>query len=141
MNRVDTQNCDFEYQFYADLDLYLTEEQNLKDEYKVKLTGLLDTRKVWEWLDENDSWAPKGIFSVKISWKGNGYYNKIMAHADVITQGFTDYKNMHRQQEAKSEIGVNHIFIRQFSCCEDSYNGYMAIPLSDYRYFLITYSC
>lgn len=125
-------------QMYRDMAAYENELDELKDSYREKLKGLFNNiKRVWEWLEDgHDHWKPEGIFDVKIEYKHNGYYGRMMPHATI-----NGISNLHHQKESKREMGVNHIFIRQWSEFEDSYHGYIALPLKNFKYFLISYSC
>ena len=115
---------------------------DLKESYRLRLKNLINTRILWRWLNEgNEFWEPMGIYKLKIQYKHNHYYNRMMPHAEVI--GDTVLPEMHWQEEYQKEVGANHIFVRQYGGdygCEDCYHGHLAIPLSDRTYFLISYS-
>ena len=116
------------------------EDKQLKQRYKSELKNLINTRVVWEWLGEHDTWKPLGIFAVRIVNKHNSYYNRAMPHAQIQSEEYK-HLNMHWQEENKREVGTNHYFVEQWCYGEDSYSGFIAFPLKDHRYFLISYSC
>lgn len=116
------------------------EERITKEHWKRVLKPLINTHVLWRWLDDHDSWAPHGIFQLQIVTKRNGYYNRDMPHGKIVGE---DYPEMHHQKESTREIAANHMFIYQTSSypCEDCYSGFIAIPLSNRKYFLISFSC
>lgn len=132
----------------AEQELILAKEarqDRIMDQYwKRVLKPLINTRHLWRWLNENDSWQPIGIVELQITTKRNHYYNKDMPHGKVVgDDSCRFYPEMHHQRERGREVPANHIFIWQTNSypCEDCYSGYIAIPLKNRKYFLISYSC
>lgn len=116
-------------------------ERITKEYWRRNLKPLINTRILFRWLTEDhDDWQPIGVFALKITTKKNVYYGKDMPHGKVIG---ADYPEMHHQKESTKEVAANHLFIYQTSSypCEDCYSGYIAIPLLNRKYFLISYSC
>jgi len=87
-------------------------------------------------------WEAIGVFSPQIFNKENGYYSRMMPHAKFDHPSLK-YIEMNRQTEEKRGTGVNHVFICQWSTGTegDSFSGYLAIPLRNFKYFVISYEC
>lgn len=131
---------DLYYMISQEENEYWKEIDTIKDKYRQQLKNLVNIKKVYEWLDTNDGWNVEGVFSLKITFEHNGYYNRMMPHAKIDSDKFKYFK-LHRQKEDRSECGVNHIFIHQSNPYEDSYNGIIAIPLKDFKYLVVSYYC
>lgn len=132
--------CDIWLKICAEEREHHIADKKIKDVYKKQLRGLVNTRALWAWLEDHDTWTAEGIFDIVIESRRSGYYNRIMPHC-MIKDEKHKRLDMHHQFESKSEIGVNHIFIQQWNHGEDSYSGYIAIPLRNRKYFLISYAC
>ncbi len=117
--------------------------QDLKAKYYQDLKSVLNTRIVWRHLNESgkDTWEPVGVFGVSIVNRRNGYYNRVMPHLIIEDDKYRRYE-MHHQKENSREFGTNHIFLVQWSSypCEDCYTGFIAFPLTNRKYFLVSFS-
>jgi hypothetical protein len=140
MDWTDIYTADELKELHLSLEKEATAERIQKEHFRSELKKLINTRILWNWLNEHDHWDAIGIFSLKITTERNHYYGKDMPHAKVIGE---DYPKMHHQRESTSEVGANHIFIYQSSSypCEDCYSGYIAFPLKNRKYFLVSFSC
>lgn len=111
-------------------------EKHIKDSFKAKLKDLINTDSLYEHLDEH-SWMPEEIVEIKLTDdKRNGYGNtqcaRISSHPDRLIYLKT----------TEDEVeGIDHYYVCQQCHYEDSYSGYMLFPLSDGRFFKVSYSC
>lgn len=113
----------------------------LKEQYRLELKAQLNVSRVWEWLDGMlDGWQPIGIFNATIENKCIFGFAKPKPHAIIQDEKYK-HLALWNQGEDKKEAGVNHIFICQYTQGEDCYSGYIAIPLKNHKYFLISFNC
>ena len=119
---------------------YYKQITETKEKLKRELKGLINTRKVWEFMNGgHDSWEAIGVYEASIYQAFDYYYSKVLPHLKINDEKHRTIK-LHWQKSYKYDTGTNHIFIIQWNPCEDSYHGYIAFPLIDRRYFLASYS-
>jgi len=107
--------------------------------YKQELSKICNVKKIWDGLKNDMSyWEPLGVFDLRI-YECKRYGNKQIKAQ--IKHSEHELFELDHQFEDKSEYGYNHCFIWQRCEFEDSYRGIMAIPLSNYSYFVIRYNC
>ena len=116
-------------------------EVNLKSEWENKLQGLIPKLEIlFEWLNENhDCWMPIGIVEIyDADEKRSGY----STYQHVRIKNDKDKLLYMKQDEDEEEVGVNHFCVWQTTgYIEDDYSGFLLLPLSDGKYFKVSYSC
>jgi len=110
-----------------------------KTQFKRELKNLLNVKKLWQYMDDHDSWEAVGIFEVSIYQQHNYYYGKVMPHLKIHDEQHSSLQ-LHRASCCKMDTGTSHYFVIQWNPCEDCYHGYLAFPLRNRRYFLVSYS-
>ena len=114
---------------------YAQELSEKKEKFKEQLRSLLNVDLVWNFLNDNDNWEPEGSIDIKIiEGKENGRH--IAIDLSEPTRKFE------RQDEHPEEAGVDHVYCWQTNgYLGDDYSGWMLFPLSNGRYFRVSYSC
>lgn len=113
------------------------EEEKFKSEWKDKLKDLINDD-VFNWLNEHDSWYPNGIVEIyNVDEKRSGYstyqHTRIKDDKDKL---------LYMQTDEDEVEGINHYFVwQQTGYLGDDYSGYLLLPLSNGKYFKVSYSC
>jgi hypothetical protein len=102
-----------------------------RDSWKKKLKGLINVKRLWEEMEDNDSWDIEGIVEIELTdEKRNGYQNYQCARI----KGEKGYLYM---------LGSdNKCFVWQrVGMMGDDYSGWLLHPLKDGTYLKTSYSC
>lgn len=129
---------------YAESERQFYKEQvRLKADWKEKLKDLIPKYDVlMEWLSDGlDDWTPIGIVEVyEVEEKASGYSNYQHVRIKDDEEKLLYMKNEDEGDE--EEIGVNHHHVWQMTgYLGDDYSGFMLFPMTDGRYFKVSYNC
>lgn len=119
------------------------EKQNkIKDDFKEQLKGLINVKRLWEELDDNDGWMPEKIVEIKLTdEKSSGYPS--YQHARIIND--EDDRRLYMKQRADFDTpikGIDHYYVWQTTgMLGDDYSGYVLYPLKDGKYLKVSYNC
>jgi len=107
--------------------------------YKAQLRGLINVAGLYRWLNGDMSfWMPEGIVEIVLTdEKRSGYSTYQHARIKDDKERFLYMKTSFDEVRK-----IDHYYVWQTTgCCEDDYSGYLLFPLSNGKYFKITYSC
>lgn len=131
-----------EKDFYASMYAEIAEEDNKrlqeKNSWKKKLKGLINTKRLWEDMNENDNWDIEGIVDIVLTdEKAHGY-------PDFQCARIKDEKYF-LYMKSKPDYGVkyiNHYYVwQQTGYCGDDYSGWLLFPLKNGKYLKMSYNC
>lgn len=138
---VDTSENDMNemHDMYCELEKLAKKDRKLKNRFRKELKGLINISGLFAFLEEHDTWEPIGIVEIyDINKKASGY-------PDTQCVKVKDEKeNLTYLKFKESEIrNVDHYCVWQTSVgmSGDSYSGNLLFPLSNSKYFKVSYSC
>lgn len=117
------------------------EREIVKLSWKSNLIAFIPGVEVlFSWLEDNhDDWYPEGVVYIyDVDEKRSGYPN----YQHVRIKEDPDKLLYIKQKEDIEEVGVDHYCVWQHvGMGEDDYSGFLLLPMTDGRYFKVSYSC
>lgn len=107
--------------------------------YKAQLRGLINVAGLYRWLNGDMSfWMPEGIVEIVLTDEKRSGYSTYQ-HARIKDD---KERLLYMKTDCDEVRKIDHYYVWQTTgCCEDDYSGYLLFPLSNGKYFKITYSC
>lgn len=136
-----------EQEMYDDLWKEFAEEEKIemekirkiKDDFKNQLKGLINVTGLWKHLDEMDGWMPEAIVEIKLTdEKLRDYPNHECARV-VNCEDHLLYMKTTCDEPIR---GIKYYYVWQRTgYMGDDYSGYLLYPMSDGRFFKVSYNC
>lgn len=127
-------------EFRAEEALQTAHEKKIKLQYRLKLKDLIHVDSLYEYLDQQ-WWAPMAIVNLKLTDdKMSGYADTQCARIEDEQDGLIYLKTETYGDDIEIK-DVYYYYVWQQCHDEDSYSGFMLFPLSDGRFFKVSYSC
>lgn len=122
--------------------LEVIEEENKfleeRNSWKKKLKGLINTKRLWEDMEEMEGWGINGIVEIEKTEERKPNYKE---YECAYIKGDKNYLFMKHEPDFEVRY-INHYYVwQQTGYLGDDYSGWMLYPLKDGKYLKISYNC
>jgi hypothetical protein len=133
-----------EEEIYNEYISILEEEKEQWDKIKSEMNSLIH-EKYFDFIEDHDTYRNEGIYEIKLTdEKKSGYPNYQCCRIDGDSLLYMHHKSYLEtlNEESKYEGEEIEYYVWQTSgYCGDDYSGFLLIPLSDGRFWKVSYSC
>ena len=127
---------EFEDEMWSEVYKELDKHEKEKDCWKKELKGLINTKRLWEDMNENDYWGIDGIVELELTDEQCHGYPK---HQCARIKDDRHKLYMKCSSDVKY---ISHYYVWQTTgYMGDDYSGWVLYPLKDRRYLKMNYSC